>query len=333
MLLDGSPKADQADFPAYEVSSDKADLMDLYRSKRSFRPQLSCATTAYWSNTTDSLQDLSPRTLFDRTLWSEINTDTMASKIVGRSSIREAIQAIVTNSEFCVTLADPMCRDTSIMAVSDDFEKMTGYSRAEAVGKNGRFLNTGCDMDPMDQMRLRHAVSAGSEFTSVLVNRRKSGELFLNLLDLSGVTMAQNPCTGEELWFLVGIHFDVTDLGGEEMLEEDLAKMHDIARGMRSKLNDELAASFENFTEEEPHAWRVLPIPMQHCQAKDEISSSTPWGKKGDCQSSGAAALNGLGIGAFLAANSSARVGVWDLFSPPMSTEHDPSAEQGQKSL
>jgi PAS domain S-box-containing protein len=321
MSLDGSPKADQADFPAYEVNSDKADIMGVTCSKRKFRPQLSCATTAYWSNTTDSLQELqelSPTTLCDKTLWSEINTDTMASKIVGRSSIREAIEAIVTNSEFCVTLADPMCRDTSIMAVSEDFEKMTGYSRAEVLGKNCRFLNTGCDMDPMEQMRLRHAVSTGSEFTSVLVNRRKSGELFLNLLDLSGLTMAQDPCTGEELWFLVGIHFDVTDVGGEDMLEEDLAKMHDIASGVRSKLNDELAASLTNFTEEGPHAWRLLPVPMRHCQAKDGISSSTPWKKEGDCQSSGAAALNGLGIGAFLVANSSARVGVWEPFLPPM---------------
>merc|ERR1719191_418885 len=157
----------------------------------------------------------------------------MASRVIDESSIREAIRAVVTNGEFCVTIADPSIPDTPLIAVSEKFEKITGYGRGEVLGKNCRFLNAGCLLDPVDLMRLRAACANGSDFTAVLTNRRKSGEFFLNLLDLRGLTVATNPCTGEELWFLVGIQADVTNVGVEGVREDHLAEMHEIASGIR----------------------------------------------------------------------------------------------------
>ena len=36
-------------------------------------------------------------------------------------------------------------------------------------------------------------------------NRRKTGELFVNLLDMRGLCVAKDAETGEDIWYLVGI--------------------------------------------------------------------------------------------------------------------------------
>jgi hypothetical protein len=95
--------------------------------------------------------------------------------------------------------------------------------------------------DPLDLISLRAACKTGASFTAVLTNRRKTGELFFNLLDLRGLTVAQNPWTGEELWFLVGIQADVTHVAeADACKEEHLPKLQEIAGQIRAKLVDEL---------------------------------------------------------------------------------------------
>lgn len=52
--------------------------------------------------------------------------------------------------KFCVTVANPQADDSPLIAVSEEFETMTGYSRSEILGVNCRFLNQGVDMNPQD---------------------------------------------------------------------------------------------------------------------------------------------------------------------------------------
>merc|ERR1719183_3395427 len=94
--------------------------------------------------------------------------------------VKQSIRAAVADCKFMVTIADPKGKDCPLIAVSKEFETLTGFKRSEILGVNCRFLNQGCDMDPADLIGLRTASATGAPFTAVLPNRRKSGELFLN---------------------------------------------------------------------------------------------------------------------------------------------------------
>lgn len=245
-----------------------------------FHTQVSSNSDA---STTHSLEELSAPEFFEHQC-SEI--DAMTSRVVLESSIREAICAAVADGQVCITVGDPRSPDAALIAVSEQFETMTGYRRSEILGKNCRFLNTGCSMDAADLLRLRRAADSGAPFTGILENRRKSGEFFLNLLDLRGLTVARNPFNGDELWFLIGIQADVTNLQGAppEVQEARLAELHDVVSSIRGKLADELSAlavsgalmsNFEvteqgnylqsrvPFTEQlDPEVWSLLSSPV-----------------------------------------------------------------------
>lgn len=45
-------------------------------------------------------------------------------------------------------------------------------------------------------------------------NRRKTGELFVNLLDLRGLRVAKDAETGEDIWYLVGSLVDSSEIHG-----------------------------------------------------------------------------------------------------------------------
>mmetsp|Transcript_93249 Transcript_93249/g.241007 ORF Transcript_93249/g.241007 Transcript_93249/m.241007 type:complete len:616 (+) Transcript_93249:97-1944(+) len=122
------------------------------------------------------------------------------------------------NSQVSVTLASPSLPDCPIVGVSDGFEQMTGWSRSEVIGRNARFLNRGCPMPAETRHELRLATRTRSRrFVKVLVNRRRNGETFMNLLHLSALRVSN--CL-----YLLAVQADVThsdvDLRAEEQLEE-----------------------------------------------------------------------------------------------------------------
>ncbi|CAE8711010.1 unnamed protein product [Polarella glacialis] len=143
-----------------------------------------------------------------------------------------------------------------------------------------------CTPSSEDIFRLRMACETGAPFTGVLMNCRKNGEFFFNLLDLRGLTVARNNVTGKELWFLVGIQADVTDC---IELSEDFERarfsdvgpldhMQQVASSIRANLADKLSAlavsaamrssAFEGVKLEDaskdsdPEAWCLLPSPI-----------------------------------------------------------------------
>mmetsp|Transcript_4121 Transcript_4121/g.7553 ORF Transcript_4121/g.7553 Transcript_4121/m.7553 type:complete len:399 (-) Transcript_4121:17-1213(-) len=137
--------------------------------------------------------------------------------------ISKAICAAVAECDFCVTIADPTGLDFELIAVSDEFERLTGYSPEESVGENCRFLSAGCPQSASSA--LREACETGAPFTSVIVNRRKSGEAFLNLLSLRGLVLATDAATGEEIWILVAVQRDVSGLPFAELPSNEASMM------------------------------------------------------------------------------------------------------------
>jgi two-component system, cell cycle sensor histidine kinase and response regulator CckA len=62
--------------------------------------------------------------------------------------------------------------------VNPAFEKLTGYTRAEAIGQTPRILKSG-EQSAELYRDLWHTIRAGEIFRGVLVNRKKSGESFI----------------------------------------------------------------------------------------------------------------------------------------------------------
>jgi PAS domain S-box-containing protein len=67
----------------------------------------------------------------------------------------------------------------TIVYVNRAFEKMTGYSAAEALGRSPRFLQ-GPRTDRPTLQRLRETLGRGEVFRGTAINYRKNGEEFIN---------------------------------------------------------------------------------------------------------------------------------------------------------
>jgi len=157
-----------------------------------------------------------------------------------------------------VSIADPSQPDLPLVAVSPAFEQMTGYSCEEIVGKNCRFLNHDCHMPKEQKFELRRCCQTGKRFSGLLQNRHRSGATFLNLLDVRGLTVAKDAETGEDIWYLVGIQSDVTDLVAEDGCtppEISLAHEREL-QGVAEHLRQELQKEFAQVA----LALQILPV-------------------------------------------------------------------------
>eukprot|EP00401_Gymnodinium_catenatum_P078826 CAMPEP_0117555544 /NCGR_PEP_ID=MMETSP0784-20121206/51329_1 /TAXON_ID=39447 /ORGANISM="" /LENGTH=321 /DNA_ID=CAMNT_0005352753 /DNA_START=72 /DNA_END=1035 /DNA_ORIENTATION=+ len=156
--------------------------------------------------------------------------------------IRDWIGAAVQDCKFSVTIADPSVEDCPLIAVSSEFEAMTGYAAQEVIGTNMRFMSNGCSIPPEALMGMRSACMTGAPFTAIIENRKRSGELFYNLLDLRGLVVAQDLEEGKDVWFVVAIQADVTDVPFGERPKGHMRALGKIALEIRKKLTGALGA-------------------------------------------------------------------------------------------
>ncbi|MGM0536952.1 MAG: PAS domain-containing protein [Pseudomonadota bacterium] len=105
-----------------------------------------------------------------------------------------------------VTLSDPDMPDSPIVYANSIFEQLTGYSQAEILGRNCRFLQ-GEDRDQpaLDEIRAALEVHAPVEVT--LRNYRKDGTLFHNRLSIQPLW----DDSGKLIYYL-GVQYDVSEL-------------------------------------------------------------------------------------------------------------------------
>jgi diguanylate cyclase (GGDEF)-like protein/PAS domain S-box-containing protein len=98
---------------------------------------------------------------------------------------------LVESSPEGVVLVDAQNPEFPVVYVNRGFESLTGYSAAELVGRNLRFLQ-GDDREQDGRHRLREALAKGGSCRVLLRNYRKDGSLFWNemtvmpLLDADG---------------------------------------------------------------------------------------------------------------------------------------------------
>jgi two-component system, cell cycle response regulator len=133
-----------------------------------------------------------------------------------------------------IVIADANRPDLPIVYVNPGFEKMTGYSADEVIGKNCRFLQGG-DRDQPALEELREALETLGECCLTLRNYRKDGTPFWNDLSISPIFDAQ----GQIVYFL-GIQTDVTERKrAEEELQRSRAAVGQMNRELY-RLNDHL---------------------------------------------------------------------------------------------
>lgn len=103
-----------------------------------------------------------------------------------------------------ITIADARQQDWPLIYVNAGFEKLSGYSAAELIGKPVRFLQ-GTDTDQAEIAVLRESLLTGVSCLVTLRNYRRDGTLFWNELSISPI----RDKTGD-LTHFVGIQKDVT---------------------------------------------------------------------------------------------------------------------------
>eukprot|EP00913_Durusdinium_trenchii_P033995 g31822.t1 len=107
-----------------------------------------------------------------------------------------------------VTLAQPQEFDCPLIGVSKGFQTLSGYLKHEVLGRNCRFLNRGCAIPQEDRLKLRASARTGKSFSGLLQNRKKNGEVFLNLVCINSLRVGST-------FYLLGIQVDMTHSSGD----------------------------------------------------------------------------------------------------------------------
>ena len=101
---------------------------------------------------------------------------------------------LVENSSEGVVLVDAQNPDRPVLYANPAFEALTGYSSAELIGRNLRFLQ-GDDREQDGRHRLREALSRGESCRVLLRNYRKDGTVFWNEMTVSPLLDADGRVT------------------------------------------------------------------------------------------------------------------------------------------
>nr|AHZ63920.1 phototropin [Zygnemopsis sp. MFZO] len=107
-----------------------------------------------------------------------------ASKVLGQAS--EGLKDVLTTFQQTFVMCDATKPDIPVMFASEGFYEMTGYTAKEVIGKNCRFLQ-GPETDKAELGKLKQALMAGEGWCGRLLNYRKDGTPFWNLLTISPV--------------------------------------------------------------------------------------------------------------------------------------------------
>ncbi len=92
--------------------------------------------------------------------------------------------SVFSNAREGIMITDP---EGVLIEVNDTFSQISGYSREEVIGKNPRFLNSGLQ-DKTFFTDLWNSLLEKKVWSGELWNRRKDGEIYVQLSTISAVT-------------------------------------------------------------------------------------------------------------------------------------------------
>ncbi len=96
---------------------------------------------------------------------------------VARARLAQTQQRLITAIEQTAEMVLVTDTEGRILYVNPAFEQITGYSRAEALGQNPRFLKSG-KHDPAFYQDLWSTIEAGQVWRGRIINKKKDGTLY-----------------------------------------------------------------------------------------------------------------------------------------------------------
>ncbi len=138
------------------------------------------------------------------------------------------LRRAVESTENGVSISDARLPDIPLVYVNTAFERITGYSADEVLGRNCRFLQ-GDERDQIGRHEIRRGVEHGREARALLRNYRKDGSLFWNDLHVNPVRDDAGVIT-----HYVGVQYDVTE---RQRYQEQIAHLatHDELTGLPNR--------------------------------------------------------------------------------------------------
>lgn len=118
--------------------------------------------------------------------------------------IPQVLSAILDECVNGVTLADPDLEDAPIIYANKAFERLTGYSQAEIVGHNCRFLQ-GEDREQPARYKIVEAINKHESVEVTLRNYKKDGTLFHNHLKVIPLFDKK-----QRVIYYLGVQYDIT---------------------------------------------------------------------------------------------------------------------------
>jgi phosphoserine phosphatase RsbU/P len=131
-----------------------------------------------------------------------------------------------------IAIADARLPDNPLIYANAGFERLTGYSADEVMGRNCRFLQ-GAETDAATLGNLRAALREQREITVQLLNYRKDGTTFWNRLSITPVRDLSGAVT-----HFIAVQSDVTaEKNAQDALQRANEQLEAASRSVRQDLD------------------------------------------------------------------------------------------------
>ncbi|KAG5520279.1 hypothetical protein RHGRI_033002 [Rhododendron griersonianum] len=125
-------------------------------------------------------------------------------EVYGIPRVSQELKDALATLQQTFVVSDATKPDCPIMYASSGFFSMTGYSSKEVIGRNCRFLQ-GPETDQDEVAKIRNAVKTGKSYCGRLLNYKKDGTPFWNLLTVTPI----NDDNGKAIKF-IGMQVEVS---------------------------------------------------------------------------------------------------------------------------
>jgi PAS domain S-box-containing protein len=158
-----------------------------------------------------------------------------SSSVMSEPALAALLRVAVDASPVCISISDMKTPDAPLIFINKAFCDTTSYTIEEVLGRNCRFLQgEGTNRDTVAQMRA--AIQRREAVCVEMINYKRSGEPFLNHLELAPVF---NPALGIDAY--VGVQHDITEFRAAEATRREREKMEALGRlasGISHELNN-----------------------------------------------------------------------------------------------
>jgi len=175
----------------------------------------------------------------------------------------------------CVTISDAQIAGFPLVYVNSKFTDVTGYTKRDCAGRNCRFLQ-GPATVPEHGQHLLDTLRRGANSQTLMVNYRKTGEVFENLLTMRYVNDSQGRrrfCVGFQL-DLTGMESDPGPWGSEALGSEEGKELMIQSQKKMVQLIKMLPEAIEvpPTSNQPPAAAADVPPPTWRCPQLDRLA-------------------------------------------------------------